>query len=107
MGVDYDGVGGIGIEFTSKMSEKFITKGLFTEEEWDDDINECMERIGIPFNEAGSANYGGDGTMYLIVDGETLEDVLLNEGAFREKLSKVGINIGREDLQVISDILIW
>ncbi len=107
MGVDYDGVGGIGIEFTNEMVEKFIAGGLFTEEEWSDDSNECMERIGIPFNEAGSASYGGQGTMYLMVEGETLDDILSNEKAFCKKLSGEGIIIGRNDLKVISDILIW
>lgn len=89
------------------MAEKFIAKGLFTEEEWDDDINECMERVGLPFNEAGLANYGGEGCMYLLIEGDTLDDILANEKSFIEKLNEVGINITRKDLQVISDMLVW
>ena len=67
MGVDYDGVGGIGIEFTDEMAEKFSDKGLFTVEEWDDDPNDCMERIGILYCEAGWANYGGERRIYLVI----------------------------------------
>lgn len=107
MGVDYDGVGGIGIEFTDEMVNKVIEKGVFTKENWEDDAVGCMDEIGILYCEAGAYNYGGERRIYLFVKGVTLEDVISNESEFRENLSKLGIDIERKDLKVIEDLCIW
>ncbi len=56
MGVDYDGVGGIGIELTEEMIEYAIDHEVFTEEEWDDDRDYCLSKgEGFVYSVAGSA----------------------------------------------------
>ena len=45
MGIDYDGVGGIGIELTEELVQRFIAAEYFTEEEWQDDYEDCLETI--------------------------------------------------------------
>lgn len=107
MGVDYDGVGGIGILVDDDMVKKFIAAGVFTEEEWDECAGECMETVGVLFQEAGSACYGGDGRHYFFVKGDTLSEILENEGQFFRDLFKYGITVSRKDLKVVSDIHIW
>jgi hypothetical protein len=107
MGVDYDGVGGIGIEFTDEMVEKVIKQGVFTEEDWADDWTDCMEKIGICYSEAGDYSYGGEKRIYLLVEGSTLDDIISNEEKFREDLSKLGITVERKDLKVIEDLCVW
>jgi len=105
MGIDYDGVGGIGIEITKDVLEKFISFGLFTEEQWDEDYYDCLEKIGLLYNTAGNF-YSGDMedlTHYLFVRGNNLQEILDNEPEFISALEKFGITISRKDLIVISD----
>ena len=74
MGVDYDGVGGIGSELTPELQEILISHGAFTEQEWDDDHYECVESLGFEYSMAGDASYtGGEDTVYLFVKGDNLD----------------------------------
>lgn len=107
MGISYDGVGGIGIELTEELIEKFISKGYFTEDEWDEDYYECLETIGekldISYSTAGNFYSERDITRYLFVDGDNLKEILENYPSFIEKLKTVGIELSIEDLELISD----
>ena len=107
MGVDYSGIGGIGIELTEERRKKLISKGLFTEDEWDKDCYECLEEVNLPFSVAGDGSYGGDFRFYLLVEGDNLKEILENEEAFRNRLQNFGIQLTQEDLGVISDLHIW
>lgn len=106
MDVDYSSVGGIGVEFTDEMMEAVIEKGLFTEEEWDDDRHECMETIGLSFSEGGNS-YSGDTDFYLLVDGETLGEINDNADKFVATLREKGIDTSVNELQVISAYHVW
>lgn len=108
MGVDYDGVGGIGVEVTKDMIEKLIEKEVFTEEEWSDDSYSCLERIGLPYAKAGDSAYGGEARFYLLVNGSNLKEILSHEFYFIKRLEKLlGIFLSSEDLIVIEDILVY
>jgi len=105
MGIVYDGVCGIGIEITEDILEKFISFGLFTQEELDEDYYNCSVKIGLLYNTAGNF-YSGDMedlTHYLFVRGNNLQEILDNEHEFISALQKFGINISRKDLKVISN----
>ncbi len=112
MGVDYDGVGGVGIELTSDRITALVKSGVFTQDDWDDDPHECLlalcKRIGpVVYSEAGDYVYGGSRRMYLFVEGRNLVDLNMNESAFRQRLAVVGINLELSDLMVIEDLHIW
>ena len=53
MGVDYNAVGGIGVEFNDDLQYKAIELEYFTEEEWDEDPTGCVESLNIPYESAG------------------------------------------------------
>lgn len=107
MGVDYDGIGGMGIEITDEMVEVLIASGKLTKEEWDEDPHSCLDDIGITFCEAGSYCYGGDRRMYWLVDGDNLDEVNANATEFIANLGKLGIILSTKDLVVIQDIHAW
>ena len=108
MGVDYDAVGGIGVEFNDDLQYKAIELGYFTEEEWDGDPYSCVESLGISFEEAGDGNYGGTDYWYLIVNGDNLKEVNSNKEAFLNTInSKFNVEYTEEDLKVISELHVW
>ena len=107
MGVDHNGVGGIGIELTEEIRNKLIEKGLFTQDEWDEDEYGCLETINLPYSVAGDGNYGGDDRYYLLVHGDNLEEIIKNEQEFRNHLQRLGIQLDQKDLIVISDLHVW
>lgn len=105
MGVDYDGVGGIGTPFTDDMVQRAIDLGVFTKEEWEDDATECMEKIRESYSIAGNY-YSGDISYYLFVRGDTLKEVNDNAPGFVERVSRFAPGLTVDALKVISDILI-
>lgn len=105
MSVNYDGAGGIGIEVDEARLSMLIENGAFTMEDWDYSKVNCMEKIGIEYSVAGNC-YTGDLRYYLLINGNTLVDILKNEHLFVEKLKAKGISVERKDLIVISDALI-
>tara|TARA_R110000744_G_scaffold281118_2_gene393060 strand:- start:154 stop:498 length:345 start_codon:yes stop_codon:yes gene_type:complete len=114
MGVDYSGIGGIGIELTDDMKEMISDKyySVNNIDEDDDDyeniyFSEILDDSGLEYSEAGSEGYGGEGRYYLLVDGNTLLEVQNNTDEFIKNLKNVGIEITIEDLQVISDLHIY
>jgi hypothetical protein len=107
MGVDYDGVGGIGVEFTDEMRHNAIERGIFSEEEWEDCSDDCMNAVGISYSTAGSA-YSGEETHYLMVDGDTLGEVNANSGDFCSSVNdRLGTKLVPAELRVIADLHIW
>lgn len=108
MGIDYDGVGGIGIELTDEMLDTLKQKGLFTEEEWDEDYYDCMEKIGLVWEPAHYYDVPVEEyTFYLFVDGNNIVEINDNIPSFLDTLNKYGFNITKEDIIPISDIHIW
>lgn len=106
MGIDYGGVGGIGVEFTQDMANKAIAIGIFTREEWEGDKRDCLDRIGVTYCAAGN-EYAGEITFYLFVNGITLKDINDNAAKFVEEVSKFQTGLSVDDLEVIEDIHIW
>lgn len=108
MGVDYNAVGGIGIEFTDKLQYKAIELGYFTEDEWDEDPYSCLESLSIPYEQAGDGCYGGTDYWYFIVNGGNLKEVNNNKELFLELInSKFNVTYTEEDLKVISELHVW
>lgn len=106
MGVDYTGVGGVGIELTDDHLKAVFASGKFTEEEWEEDHYACLEELGIEYAHAGNA-YSGEECIYLFVKGETLEEVYNNAPTFCEKLKEIGIELEPGKLGIIADMHIW
>ena len=108
MGVDYDGVGGIGIELTEEMIEYAIDHEVFTEEEWDGDRDYCLSKgEGFVYSVAGSA-WSGDICHYLFVPAATLGSINEKAPIFVEKVKEYfGVDIAVDDLKVIEDIYIY
>ena len=112
MGVDYDGVGGVGIEITDERRDLLIKHGLLTQEEWEEDWQWAIEEKGIfqVIEEGGNYSYSGDildRKCYLLVKGKNLGEVLKAAPSFVGKLSEYRINIEIEDLEIISDMHVW
>ena len=114
MGVDYCGIGGIGIKITDDMKDIISLKyySINNIDEDDDDyeeiyFSEILDDYGLEYSEAGSEGYGGEGRYYLLVEGNTLLEVQNNTDDFIKSLKDVGIKITVEDLQVISDLHIY
>lgn len=109
MGVDYDGVGGIGIEIDEDMQEKLrdLVEERGLEVDRDEYFTEILEEIGIEYCEAGSGSYGGDERYYFLVKGETFNDVKKNIPDFIKDMEKIGIKITEDDLLVISDLYVY
>ena len=113
MGIDYCGVGGIGIEIDDDMKE-LISNKYYSKNEMDEDdddyeevyFSEILDDAGIEYSEAG-CSYSGDLNYYLLVDGSTLLEVQNNTEEFIKKLKDIGINITIEDLQVVSDLHVY
>lgn len=107
MGIDYSGVGGVGVEFSDGIREGYIKNKIFTEEMWDNDKYDCLELTGVGYGEGGNA-YSGDITWYLFVDGGNLGDINSNAKCFTEKIHAMsGVLIKADDLLIISDICIY
>ena len=106
MGVDYSGVGGIGIEISEEMKDILLDK--HTSENEDDEVyfSEVLDDLGIEYQEAGSGGYGGEARYYFLVKGNKLSEVQENTPAFIESLKDVGIKIDVKDLRVVSDLYI-
>lgn len=100
MGVDYDGIGGIGVKITDEIVNDLIKSGCIKES---GDL--CLDNIGISYKTAG-CTYSGDCRYYWIVKGENLYEVNTNSQIFIEKLKKIGIEVTTKDLIVIEDICI-
>lgn len=108
MGVDYEGVGGVGIELTDEMIEQLKNYSSFTEEEWEDGPIYYMEKCGFLCFEGGSYHYTGEKRrFYFLVPGDTLKEVTNNAPTFIKNLAAFGIQTTVDDLKIISDLLIW
>lgn len=107
MGVDYTGIGGIGIRITGRVLETLVENGLFTMEEWDSDPDGCCETVKLPYATYGSA-YSGQETRVLLVKGETFGEIKSNAPLFVDRLRSLGLSDITEDaLEMIAEGHIW
>ena len=109
MGVDYDGVGGIGIEITDYVIDKLINYGLFTRDEWEDDYDFCLSKIGFVYELAGNGSYTGreNDRYYCLVPGSNLMEIVANKMKFIKRFEEFGIMLDDTSLIVISDFRVW
>ena len=116
MGVDYSPVGGIGIlldrEMLTKASKVTGIKLDFGREEDDtycvrEQIQDILSEISVPYSEAGSSYSDEELDIYLQVEGETLVEINNNVSEFIDRLKKFDINITKERLVVIEELLVW
>lgn len=114
MGVDYCGVGGIGIQITPD-DEQTVRELAATIDAtvFEDNFGELLDwflrvkKVKAEYSEAGSANYRGDATWYIHAPGYTLDEIYSKAEQFLEDLLKIGLKKTREDLKVISDLYIY
>lgn len=109
MGVDYSGVGGIGIELTDELYKKLIKAGGFSETALGD-RHEFLYELEDKFKckEAGDGALTGDEpVIYLCVPGDNLERINNNAGKFIEDFRKIGYTIETKDLLIIEDIYVY
>jgi len=110
VGVDYTGIGGLGVVFNKTMLKNCFSTGIFSVEEWQYDYHSCMDKTGFEWAEGGSYSYTGDDddlTIYLLLKGATLTEVLHNEEEFIVKVMGLGVSITRDDIKIIEDIHVW
>lgn len=108
MGVDYNAVGGIGIEVSNELVAEAIALELFTAESWSEDPQSCLESLGIPYEVAGDGCYGGDDRFYFIIGAYTYRDVNNNKDSFLHIInSTFKTKYTDDDLVVISDLHVW
>lgn len=106
VGIDYDGVGGIGIELTPQKIDLLISRGFFSQEEWEEDYYNCVEKIGIGYYVAGNA-YCEILRFYLLVEEKNLAEIMQNYLSFLDEWkTKTGEDLSAKDLLVISDLYI-
>ncbi len=106
MGTEYEGVGGIGIEITEQMIDVFISKGLFTREDYQDVGADCLNFLGLESKTAGNL-WNGECLEYFIVPGNTLGEVKANIPGFLQALYyALGYKIEEDSLEVVADICI-
>lgn len=108
MGVDYEGVGGIGVYLDDEKLDKLFATEAFSAEEWEGlGPDECLLRLDLPgWATVGNAYYGETEIVFLI-DGNNIVEVVGNEATFREKFAKYGIDLALNDLVVISELYVY
>lgn len=106
MSVDYGAVGGIGIEATDEIGEKLVADGILTEEELEERYSmmdsSSLKKHKIKMDTAGSA-FSGEITLYFMVDGKNLQEVIENSKIFMAAFCKAGIELTTEDLKVVAE----
>lgn len=105
MGIDYDAVGGVGIS-EDRFVNRFIELGKFTEEEWDDNRESCLDEIGIGYRCSGDS-YADEREYHLMVPGKNLQELVENAPVFISKLKELGIDLAFSDLLVIEEPHVW
>lgn len=106
MSVDYDAVSGFGIEFTWSEASEFVERDIFTEEDWDDDAQECLNVAGIESGEIGSC-YSGELTLYAMFKPKNVKDAATLQEKFIADMLVGGVEVKPEDIEFISGIRIW
>jgi hypothetical protein len=111
MGVDYDGVGGVGILITEDMlytAWNNFHKDALNEDNGDDlSVNDKLDAIGITYATAGDGCYGGEDRYYWLVKGNTLPELIKEAPNFISLLKDNGISIDMDDIKVIEDLSVW
>ncbi|MBW2977425.1 hypothetical protein KY331_01125 [Candidatus Woesearchaeota archaeon] len=104
MGVDYEGVGGVGVYLSDEDLEKFGYE------------NGCKDEfLADMLRDTNNISYGKCGSYYeedaiafiLFVDGHNIDEIYNNVPNFIKTLSELGLDIKREDIKPIEDLLIW
>jgi hypothetical protein len=111
MGIDYHGVGGIGMEVTEEMIEDAYYNPNYPsygeEEMHEDMLNELLGESPLEYATAGNT-YSGKTVFYLMVPGTTFGEIQENIPVFLESIFQVfDIKKDPADLEVISDLLVY
>ena len=112
MDTEVKGIGGVGIKVTEEMFAKMIDANWFGDDiEPSDDPDECLERaakiIGCRLEVGGDSVDEGVARYYLLLDSNTLFGCVEKSAEFLGKLNNILINVTPEDLEIISDFVIY
>jgi hypothetical protein len=105
MGVDYSAVGGIGIR-VNKYINKIIESGAFTQEEWNEDCEYCLDSISIKYRIYGNTLSSKCHYAWMVT-GKNLEEVISSAAPFIASFANIGVHLNLTDLEVIEESLIW
>lgn len=112
MGVDYVGVGGVGIvvdgELEHKINKFYKERANYAGDEFFDEVIEFVcDFVGIVFERAGSHNYGGEDRYYLDVGAVSYTELKEKVPIFLENLKELGVEKTEDDLVIYSDLNIY
>jgi hypothetical protein len=108
MGVEYRGVGGIGVRLTDDMVRDIVDSGVISQRDWDVDGADCLPGDGGDFDAMQAGNsWGGDTHYYLMMKSETLSGCWDALEGFMEALEELGMSLSLEDVKVVSDIYVY
>jgi len=107
MSINHGTVAGIGITLTEDMQCILMDRtSKFSEEEWEDDFEWCLEEMGLESKMSGCFLSGTNIKIHTFIEGDTLDDINNNAPDFINKLAKHGLIIKHEDLMVIREMWI-
>lgn len=113
MGVDYEGVGGVGIHLDHELLmsiDAIVDKE--TEELNTELIDDFFSKHKLSYTTAGGYCYSGDYEydyrVYLIVGGHTIQELYDNSPPFIKKVNDaLGTSYTLDDVVEINDYLVW
>jgi hypothetical protein len=106
MSIGYNAVGGIGIKVTSEIIQALINKDVFTQSDYDEYGNECLEGLGLKFEVSGNM-YTDEIQYYFILEGNDLEELIANYVPFRKKFNELtDITLNPQDFKIFSELYI-
>lgn len=108
MSVDYSANFGLGILITKEMIATAIEKGLFTEEDYEEDPYSCLGSLdGVYIAEAGSYYYGETRYYATVPTDNYLEQTSGAVDAFILVMKEhFGIELEYKDLNIVGGILV-
>lgn len=107
MGIDFSASGGIGVRFNEMYAQKAIEKGIFTQDEWNSDTYECLEKLGLTFS-VYNTGYDTDCDFILVMDCKNLREAIEKEAGFRQKIfDTLGVKLKTSDLEIVIEPYIY
>lgn len=115
MGIDVSGVSGYGIDVTEEDLRNLVENGHFTEEEFEEDLHECVasflasreDGVTVYLDVAGSY-YSGNFNYYLSLNYSKPEDLISHTDEFLNFIEKYfNVKKVKEDLYFFTDYVVF
>ena len=111
MGIDYSGVGGVGIEISRHKVYEKVAKHFNDYDPDENDIDDYLYNVfyesdNVNFEYAGNTYSNRDLTYYLFVNCNKYSELKDMVPKFLEELKTYGLEYTEEDLEIISDHIV-